>query len=370
MKKLQHFAILILSILYFQNTFAQTFKWNAQFEVIADNREYFSPYGFSQTLIGTRLKPEVGFALDDKQRVMVGASYFLLVGDSAFSQPVIPVAYYNYGNKGLDFYAGFVPRQYQQHQFPLAFYTDSLHYFSPVNQGFVANYEKKWGKFSISQSGMFDFFMNYDYGAREQFVTGIAGNARYKFVQLNNYYYYHHRASDNAPGERRTISDNGCAGITGGIHFERVGATVRAEAGALFSWNRTRPEPHYRSTGLYADALVYLWKFGAQFTHYKGDGIFIPLADPLYRSGNYTRITAIVKPFFRFAKVDRHCDVQFRFNFHKIAGEWNSSQQMVIQVNIDKFEKKNQRPVPNDEIQRFFQEIPDVQEVQPDVLGD
>ncbi|MDR1761376.1 MAG: hypothetical protein LBR55_02890 [Bacteroidales bacterium] len=356
MKKLHRFAILIISMLCFQSSFAQTFEWNAQFEVIADNREYFNPYGFSQTLIGTRLKPEIGFAFDDNQRVMVGASYFLLVGDSAFSQPVIPVAYYNFHYSDFDFYAGFIPRQYQKHQFPLAFYTDSLYYFSPVNQGFVANYSKKWGKFSISQSGMFDFFMNYDYGAREQFVTGIAGNVRYKFLQMNNYYYYHHQASDNAPGERRTISDNGCAGITGGLIYNSTNLFyVSAQAGALFSWNRTRPEPHYRSTGFFADAEARMWILGAQVTHYNGDGIFLPLADPLYRSGDYTRLSAKLSLLPKRTKLGKYNAVNFSFNWHKIDGEWNSSQQLVIQVKIDEIKKKKQ---PVYEIQEFHPEIP------------
>lgn len=358
MKQLQRFTVIIFSILCFQNSFTQTFEWDAQFEVIADNREFFSPYGFSQTLIGTRLKPEIGFAVDDKQRVMVGASYFLLVGDSAFSQPVIPVAYYNFHYGDFDFYAGFIPRQYQKHQFPLAFYTDSLYYFSPVTQGFVANYSKGWGKFSISQSGMFDFFKNYDYGAREQFVTGIAGNVRYKFLQLNNYYYYHHQAHDNAPGERRTISDNGCAGITGGAvfyHRSNLLYYLSAQAGALFSWNRTRPEPHYRSTGFFADAEARMWIVGAQVTHYSGDGIFLPLADPLYRSGDYTRISAKLSLIPQQTKLGIHNVVNFCFNWHKIGGEWNSSQQLLIKVNIDQLKKKQQ---PVYKIQELYPEIP------------
>lgn len=331
--------IFIFSILCFQHTFAQTFEWNTQFEVIADNREYFSPYGFSQTLIGTRLKPEIGFAFDDKQRVMVGASYFLLVGDSAFSQPIIPVAYYNFRNRGFDFYAGFSPRSYQKNHFPFAFYTDSLHYFSPVNQGFSANYDKSWGDFSISQSGMFDFFMNYNYGAREQFVTGIAGNVRYKFFQLKNYYYYHHQAED-VSDTKKTISDNGCAGITGGVIFDEIHKFfVAAQAGVLSSWNRTRPEPHYHSVGFFADAQASLFGLGAQVTHYKGDRIFLPLADPLYRSGDYTRVSFFITPLIKL-KTSNSCFVNFRFNWHRIDGEWNTSQQMIIKVNIDQLEKK------------------------------
>jgi hypothetical protein len=358
MKQLQHFIILIVSILCFQYSFAQTFEWNTQFDVIADNREYFSPYGFSQTLIGTRVKPEIGFAFDSKQRVMIGASYFLLVGDSAFSQPIIPVAYYNYHNKGFDFYAGFSPRQYQKNQFPLALYTDSLYYFSPVNQGFMANYNKSWGNFSIAQSGMFDFFMNHDYGAREQFVTGITGHIRYRFLQLNNYYYYHHQASDNAPGERRTISDNGCAGITGGVVLPYN--FFQAHAGVLSSWTRTRPAAHRRSVGFFADATLNVWKFGAEFTHYKGDGIFLPLADPLYRSGNYTRISAIVRPLYsKYPHSLNWCVVQFKFNFHRIAGEWNTSQQMLISLRIEELEKKlnKQTSVTDIEIAPLIEEV-------------
>lgn len=338
MKKLSAALILSLSILCLHNSFAQTFEWNARFEVLADNREYFSPYGFSQTLIGTRLKPEIGVALDANNKVMLGASYFLLLGDSAFSQPIIPVAYYNYCNFGLDFYAGFTPRMYQENQFPFAFYTDSLYYFSPVNQGFIANYNKSWGDFSISQSGMFDFFMNYDYGAREQFVTGIAGNVGYKFLQLRNYYYYHHKAADISE-TKKVISDNGCAGITGGVNFNKSLLRFYAQAGALFSWQRTRPEPHYRSTGFFGDALLDIGFLGVQLTHYNGDGIFLPLADPLYRSGKYTRISAMVNPVRFFVK-ESWCMMMFRFNFHHIDGEWNSSQQMSINVNIANLEKK------------------------------
>ncbi len=361
MKKLHRLAILALSILCFQNTYAQTFEWNAQFEVIADNREFFSPYGFAQTLIGTRLKPEIGFALDNKQRVMAGVSYFLLAGDSAWaSQPVIPVAYYNYHHKSLDFYAGFSPRSYQKNQFPLALYTDSLLYFSPVNQGFMANYDKKWNKFSISQSGMFDFFMNYDYGANEQFVAGIAGNARYKFLQLKNYYYYHHqRPAEN----ERPISDNGCAGITGGVIFDNYMLThFEAQAGVLSSWTRTRPEAHLRSTGFFADATLMLVKtLGTQITHYKGDGIFLPLADPLYRSGDYTRVSVIVSPLSKF-KMNNLGSIQFRFNWHKIAGEWNTSQQLVISVKIDEIQKKSKMEIqalpPVEIIEEIYPEIP------------
>ncbi|MDR2963802.1 MAG: hypothetical protein LBU90_09270 [Bacteroidales bacterium] len=342
MKKL---IFLIFIALCAFRAMAQTFEWNAKFDVIADNREFSTRYGFPQTIIGARLKPEVGFAFDQNNRVMLGASYFLLAGDSSFSQPILPVAYYHYRNSGFDFYAGFTPKMYQKNSFPLAVYTDSLYYFAPINQGFVANYENSWGDFSVSQSGLFDFFVNYNYGANEEFIAGFMGNVRWKWLQINEWYYYQHQRPAEYIAAGRPITDNGCAGITGGVNVQERLFSVEAQAGVLSSWRRTRPAAHNNSAGFFADGTVSFKRIiGMQVTHYNGDGIFLPLADPLYRSGNYTRFSFQINPLNRVKTLNNYCAMNFRFNWHRVAGEWNTSQQMFLTVNIDQIEKQTKTP--------------------------
>ena len=70
------FLIFILCL----TTFGQNFEWKTGFHGFFDNREYFNDYTDPQTIFGSRLFAEAGFALNDYNRFKAGLNFLYEFG--------------------------------------------------------------------------------------------------------------------------------------------------------------------------------------------------------------------------------------------------------------------------------------------------
>jgi hypothetical protein len=346
---LKKLVLLVFFTGFYTAVLSQEFMWKGQYEFITDNREFYSPYGFAQTIMGARAAFEGGFKIDSLERIMFGGSYLYVFGAPVFEKSFVPTLYYAYTLKKkyempyIEVYMGSFPRQTF---FPRAMYTDSLYYFRPNTQGITASVRKS--NFLIPQvytyqSFVFDWMTLENYGEKEEFLVGITGALQYKLFVVTDNFYYHHRAQENAGGGKDVI-DNGAYSIMFGKIFrhcpkntDTTGMTkplckqrAKIEVGNLLTWEQVRPQNTRYSQGLLASCSLYLTeKIDLTATYYKGDGTHLILGDPLYRSGDYMRFDA----YYYFRKTER-VHAYFQYSLHGIQGEINHSQKLYLRVTI------------------------------------
>ncbi|HON51786.1 MAG TPA: hypothetical protein P5243_08425 [Bacteroidales bacterium] len=327
MKHLKKHIITII-ILYISNIFAysQTTISHTSYECIGDNREYFSPYGFPQTILGSRISQDFIIQTDSLHSITLGGKYLLIHGANQFANTPVITAMYTYSNNYVTFKTGSFPMQ--RNMFPLAMYTDSLYYFRPNMQGALVSYSNKMGFWNIEETGIFDWLLQENYGANESFLAGISGTLWYKNVFNKHYYYYRHHATDTPTGNK-AVEDNGSVLLTLG-YATHTPITLSYEIGKLITWQELRGSMEKYSGGLFTQATISYNRLKADATYYFGDPTYLPLGDPLYRSGNYARINTSLE----FLK-SKHVQGIFSFCTHIIAHEINFSQQLSILVNID-----------------------------------
>ncbi|MDA3881731.1 MAG: hypothetical protein PF481_00430 [Bacteroidales bacterium] len=329
------------------SAFSQEFAWNVGYEFIADNREYFSPYGFPQTILGSRASLEVGYEIDSLQTIMFGGKYLLIHGASAFEKPFVPTLYYSYSsypthNKpDIELYCGSFSRRTF---FPYAMYTDSLDYFRPNTQGLNLNISQNnflFTHLNINQNFVFDWMTLENYGEEEEFLVGINGFFEYKKFLITDNFYYHHQAYENSNGGKDVV-DNGTYSVMIGKQFyssvehdssssvNKENLRAQFNIGNLLTWQGFRPLDTRYSQGLLARFDVYpTIKTQLSATYYKGDGTHLILGDPLYRSGDYLRLDA----YYNFKK-STEVRAYFKYSLHIIQGELNHSQKIYVRVNI------------------------------------
>ena len=349
MKILSFLFVFLVVLGVLSPVFSQKVLTQTQYEFIADNREFYSPYGYAQTIMGAQATFEAGYKIDSLERVMFGGSYLYIFGAPVFEKPFVPTLYYLYEQKKdsclphIKVYMGSFPRQIS---FPLAMYTDSLYYFRPNTQG-VNFLVRKSDLFNIplyvSQNFVFDWMTLENYGEKEEFLVGVSGALQYKQFVVTDNFYYQHRAQENAGGGKDVI-DNGAYSIMLGKIFrhcpkntDTTGMTsplckprAKIEVGNLLTWEQVRPQNTRYSQGLLASCSLYLTeKIELAATYYKGDGTHLILGDPLYRSGDYMRFDA----YYYFRKTER-VHAYFQYSLHSIQGEINHSQKLYVRVTI------------------------------------
>ncbi|MFO7869172.1 MAG: hypothetical protein R6U95_07735 [Bacteroidales bacterium] len=304
------------------SVFSQQFEWNGKYEFIADNREYFSPYGFPQTILQSRMSGEAGIRLDSNQVCMGGVSYTIKHGENHFKEMPILLAYYRYSHNALTFKAGSFPYKYT---LPYVLYTDSLLYTRPNIEGMLCSFENQ----HIQQHFFIDWLFQQNYGEHEQFMAGTYGIAQYKNVLLRNDFYYLHEAYDIETDGKQVI-DNGAVHIGIGYDFSQASSfldTAHITIGGLHSWYRFRPDQSVISQGVLLLSDVFYNNIGLETTVYYGDKTHINLGDPLYRSGEYTRFNAVFAP-----RLHEQVSTSFKFCMHIVDSEINYSQQIQVTV--------------------------------------
>jgi len=94
--------VVLLFVLSSFSGIAQDFEYQFLFEGIGDNREYFNPYAYPQTILGTRGAVEIGVEKDG-HRIRGGLSHLYEFGSSLDSNPLKLTLYYQFANQNTEF---------------------------------------------------------------------------------------------------------------------------------------------------------------------------------------------------------------------------------------------------------------------------
>jgi hypothetical protein len=323
-----------------QFVLSQDFTWKAGYDFYADNREYFNVYGFPQTILNSRISLDLGFEIDSAQSVYAGGSYLIVHGGRNNEVSSTLTAYYDFHKP--KFYAKFGSFPRERQYFPQLMYTDSLVYERPNIQGASGTYKTE----HFYQSMFIDWMNQVDHGADEQFLVGFQGQFNIGNLYLKDYMYYVHHAKDVSDTTGKLIKDNMCAAAYIGYNISKHvtfldSATV--EVGGVYSSLRTRPAESMLSQGFHSRAYVKYEAFAVEASYYYGDETHIEFGDPLFRSGDYTRINFIFIPNVSHgaksvftSNTDEQVQFAFKYGMHYIAGDYDNSQQILVKIRLNK----------------------------------
>ena len=153
------------------------FKYEADFEMYFDNREYnsHSPYP-SKTIFGASVSPRIGFSVNSRHSVMAGVEIQKQFGGE-FSDILDGISlYYNYDDGRHKLYAGVFPREKMAGKYSRAFFSDSLNFFNQVIQGVLYRYsETIRSGWDINVEAAVDWMGKYSKDERERFMIFSSG---------------------------------------------------------------------------------------------------------------------------------------------------------------------------------------------------
>ncbi len=202
--KFIHKIFLLTSLLSLSfSAHAQRFVYDVDFLFYFDNREYHSDYSPSQTLIGTRLSPEIGVEFIDKEqgqhRLMGGVHYWQPLSNNFRDAKLLPTLYYQYKHKGFSLQFGMIPFNKMIAPLPYLIMSDSLRYTYPNIQGALLQYQSRLGYIEMQC----DWRGLQSKTTREAFRLVIDGQFRYKMLYVGGLAMLNHLANF-APTEPKT----------------------------------------------------------------------------------------------------------------------------------------------------------------------
>lgn len=179
------------------------FKYEADFEMYFDNREYnsHSPYP-SKTIFGASVSPRIGFSVNSRHSVMAGVEIQKQFGGE-FSDILDGISlYYNYDDGRHKLYAGVFPREKMAGKYSRAFFSDSLNFFNQVIQGVLYRYsETIRSGWDINVEAAVDWMGKYSKDERERFMIFSSGKFSKKIFTIGyNAYLYHYACSESVTG--------------------------------------------------------------------------------------------------------------------------------------------------------------------------
>ncbi len=325
MKKL--IIVLLLSSVIVRSS-AQQFEWDLGFRSFVDNREYANSGRNSETIIGLRLAPEVGFVLNEAHRIRIGFSALHEFGSEKFGKQVIPTIYYDYRKNGFDFYIGMFPREDLLKGFPNAFLNDTLQYFRPNLSGMLLNYRTSVFK----QQLWIDWTSKQTESTREQFLAGVSGTVNIgQFYSSHDIILWHNSLPKNAASDVH-IRDNLAAILRLGMDISSppLVDSLTFSVGGMISFDRMRGVYDWRSPkGTLLEAYAGYKSFFVQDVFYMGEAQYIGIGDSFYASERYNRLDLGWTPF-RYKRIEGKLVVSLHFT----PGAFDNQQAFKLRYNI------------------------------------
>lgn len=312
---------LCLSFVCIQKTYGQAITFYSEFEHILDNREYFTKYGFPQTILGARLNLIAGIELDSLNSIKGGINYMYEYGANINEVPSQLNLFYRHKSKKISAYFGSFPRK-KLLKYPLALLKDTLNYYKPNIDGAFFKFSNRLLNVGIWS----DWMSRQTQTRREAFMAGIFGDFKYRRLYLDYFAYMYHLAGDATKSQ--DIRDNGAGAVFLGIDLTFLNRRFKkfsADIGIINSYNRVRPNPYVNYSGFMSRLKMHFKKFGTNATLYFGDSQNLAFGDPLYKAKRYHRVDLFVIPY-KTANIS----TRFSLNFHLVNGDLNSSQQLSV----------------------------------------
>ena len=320
---LAHIALLFLLSSY---GIAQSPKFYLGFDQILDNREYFTPYGYHQTIFGARINPGVSFGFDSVHAVKLGVNYMYEFGGEFFGVKPQLDLYYSYTTEKLQMKFGSFPRR-EVMDYPLFSLSDSLHYYRPNVEGASIRYKGKWGNIH----GWVDWMARENEETREAIHAGFDATIHLSIAYLKAYTTRYHLARTTSPTDMNQIRDDGSLMLLAGIDVSDRLFLDKLDfaSGVASSYVKQRPAPDFQWAHAWYTKIDLMYKiFGIKGSWYLGDPSPLLLGDPLYSAGNYGRIDFFVDPF-----KNPRISSKIGWNLHLIPGDGlYHSQQVLVSI--------------------------------------
>ena len=336
MKRLFFLLLLCPSLLA-----AQDFLYKAELLSYFDNREYGAEIQRSQTLMGVRVSPEIGWGWQEtpqiSHRFMVGMHFIQPMGSPLEEKTVVPTAYYQYSDlrHGLTMSLGAVPFTFLQSDLPGFLMYDSLTYMHPNIQGGLFQYR--------GSNGFAEFFCDWrgrqTEDRHEAFRLVLTGRYYRGALFAGGIMQLNHLA--NRLIVREGVSDDLVLYPYAGINLPLLDS-CSLQAGYIVEYERNRSVDAHPAFPQGAHISLFArWKrLGLSNTLYAGDNLF-PLyptkgkllnqGDPFYQSSLYNRTDLFV-----YLIRNRIVNCLFSWNFHYTQDYGlDHQQQLIVRISTE-----------------------------------
>jgi hypothetical protein len=301
--------ILILSVI------SQKQQWYGSFYNICDDREYFSQWATSQTILGARINVGREFDVDTSNQIFVGLNYLIEYGDNPFSWKPVPDLYYKFEIENFRMFFGSFPR-YGVLNYPLVLLTDTLLYYRPNIQGGLFELNGEWGY----QNVWCDWVSRQSMTEHEAFLAGTSGHYGLGLFYAENYLYMFHHAGNMSLADSATnhVRDNGGGAVYFGTDLKSFTNfdKLTFDVGYVANYDRTRPDPYRVNKGFQTRVSALYKRLGTDISYYKGDKITLGYGEPFYECGNYGRLDLFFAPV-----KSKRIESRIGWSFHLIEGE-------------------------------------------------
>ena len=358
MKKLIYIFVLLLSatIVYSAEMPKPSFVYDLDFEMLFDNREFskshFTP---SMTIFGTRLTPQVGLALNERNgaqhRLLAGIDVLKDFGSGKDHDIFREISlYYNLRKKiaktDMEIYAGIFPRKVMEGEWSQAFFSDSLTFYDNNLEGLLLKFRRPKAYFEVGCDWMGQKILE----RRERFMVYTAGEGRVLPFMSVGYagYMLHYASSEFVHG----VVDNLL--INPYVRFDIDGVTGFQTLSFRLGWLQAMQRDR-KLVGMFVypyggefDQEVRNWNVGIRNKMFYGldmmpyynavdagglkYGTDLYFGDPFYRihddgrkgSGFYDRLEFYYEP-----KIGEYLKIRISALFHFNGTRFSGSQQVV-----------------------------------------
>lgn len=332
---------------------SQHFVYDLDAQIFFDNREYHNPLDSSQTILGTRLSPEIGVSFRDslrgEHRLMGGVQYIQPMNGSFHDAVLMPTIYYHYKTPHFNFLFGSFPVKYMRKALPGVLLDDSLSYFSPNLRGALMRYA---GKLGYIEAACDWYSMKTQEHPYEAFRLMLNGELQYRWLYAGAYLTSGHYTQPMPNHSKIRVCDNLVINPYVGVNLSSITPldTLQLQCGYLYTMSRDRYQYDVmtgygvmldfqaaktfckrhavglKNTFFYSDNFMPMYyRFGVNL--YRGH--------PFYRAKWYNR-TELSADIVKFDFVD----LRFSWVFHYVLGWKVGHQQMVtLDFHLDELPK-------------------------------
>ena len=317
-------AVITLCIL----TGGQDFEWKTGFDGFFDNREYFNEFTEPQTMFGSRLYAETGFAVNSHNRFKAGLSYLYEFGSKGDLLAPDITMYYNGHSEHLNFFIGAFPRR-KIINHPRILLEDTLLYYRPNVDGIFLEfrahrcYHNIWVDWTSRQTDT----------KRETFLIGGEGMVKKGIFFYKHDFIMYHYAGPAVALPDDHIRDNGGVTVNAGINLSsKLNLdSILFTSGVAVSYDRIRNVYDFNFPVGWLSTIQIIHKgFGINGLYYLGDSQILLYGDGFYRSKKYGRVDL----FYEINNQGRVNGI-LQFSFHFVPGEINSSQSFTINISLE-----------------------------------
>lgn len=309
------------------SAWAQKPSFYLGFDQILDNREFFTDYGYPQTIFGVRINPGATVSFYSNHQIHAGINYMYEFGGELLG--VIPQIdlYYSYQTDELDLFIGSFPRS-ERLDYPLMLLTDSLNYYRPNMEGASVRYNWGWG----DVHGWLDWTGRETEEIRESILAGVDATIRAGSFYLNAITTRYHLARTTSVDDQNKLRDDGSLVTMWGVDLsKRVGfEQFDLSTGGVSTYLFERPAGYVWKRGWLTRLQMRKGMFGIKGSWYMGDPSPMLYGDRLYSHGDYGRLDLFIDPF-----KNPHITSKIGWSLHWLPGEGlYNSQQILIQIRL------------------------------------